>query len=60
MFGQGKLGTLSFNHHKESLGICIIWSLTKYLFAMGDPTRGIKPQTTTPSIVGTRKPFHQD
>lgn len=35
---------------------CTFWSLTKDLFALGDPTRGIKPQTTE-LLVLLRNPF---
>ena len=57
--GRGTHKTIYFAHHKGSFEPPFVWPLPPDLFAMGDPTRGIKPSTTELlGVIGTRKPLH--
>ena len=44
--GLGRPGFIYVFHHKGSFGLRFDWLLPQDLFAVGDPVRAIKPQTT--------------
>lgn len=52
-YKQGKLRTVCLICHKVSFGLSFVWSLNLDLFAIGGPTRVIKPPTTDHMMIRT-------